>query len=472
MLMRLLLLLFLWLFSMQASAFTPCRIPGYAYAIECLSLQLESPVSKKQVMDITVFRVPSRVRYPKPSPVFWISDGISQPSSDRAALVINSLSKLRNRRDILWLEISPAQGIIQPQCGRKDVRESSVMMRLNRFADDVYLRQCIQQLGNLGRLDEISEQTLAAYHEQVAKKLQLNQVTVFAERSGASVASAWQLHAPGRVLFQVWDNPDMSPSLKEQIQAGRQILHNIHIQCVLTKQCAFHAPDTEADLNHLLERLPATVLVRNPLTYEQESIVFTAPFLSFAMMQMLNSPVHAQQLPNLIHEALRGNFNPLYQSFATQWTRRKPTISDPLYLAEQCIPWVRSWHSEQAWQHHSHFEATMFENIKKRYQALCANIDHNTVKQTSVAFPGTHTLVLSGQTVYAVNYAEIGPEIIQLDLAGVGNSALPIGCAREVIARYFQLQGTVSKSVGMTAEVLEADCLTHIPMPVMPGIAP
>lgn len=422
-------------------------------------------------MEVKVFKVASRVRYPKPTPVFWIADGISQPSSERAAFIINSLSKLRNRRDILWLEISPVQDTIHPQCGKKDARGSSVMMRLNRFSDDDYLQQCLLQLGKLGRLDEISEQTLATYHEAVAKKLKLKQVTVFAERSGAAVAGAWQTHAPGRILFQVWDNPDMSPGLKAQIQSASQILHNVHIQCVLSKQCAFHAPDTEADLNRLFDLLPAKLAVRNPLNYKQESILLTSPFLSFAIMQMLNSPVHAQQLPSLIHQALKGDFNPLYQSFASQWTRRKPTISDPLYLAEQCIPWMRSWHSEQAWQTHSHFEATMFENIKKRYQKLCTNMEH-TVKQTSVVFPGTHTLVLSGQTVHAVNYSGIGPEIMQLDLPGVGNSALPIGCAREVIARYFQLQGTVSKSVGMTAEVLEADCLTHIPMPVMPGIAP
>lgn len=469
--MRLLLWLFLLFFSLQASAFAPCRTPGYPYAIECLSLKLDSPVSNRQVLQVTVFKVASRVRYPKPSPVIWIPDGISQPSSERTAFIINSLSKLRNRRDILWLEISPAQGTIHPQCGKKDARLSSVMMRLNRFFDDDYLQQCFLQLDKLGRLDEVSEQTLATYYEAVAKILQLKQVTVFAERSGAAVASAWQAHAPGRILFQVWDNPDMSTGLKAQIQSASLILHHVHIQCVLSGQCAVDAPDTETDLNRLFARLPVNVAVRNPLNYQEENIILTAPLLSVAIMQMLNSPVHAQQLPNLIHHALKRDFNPLYQSFATQWTRRQPTLSDPIYLAEQCIPWMRSWHSERTWQNRTPLEATMFENIKKRYQTLCAGVG-NKVRQTLVALPATRTLVLSGQSVHAVNYARMGPEIVQLALPGLGSSALPFGCTKDVIARYFQLQDKMSKSTGMTTEGLEADCLTHIPLPVMPGVAP
>jgi len=470
-LMRLQLWLFLVFFSLQASAFTPCRIPGYPYAIECLSLKLDSPVSKKQLLEVTVFKVASRVRYPKPSPVIWIPDGISQPSSERAAFIINSLSKLRNRRDILWLEFSPAQESLDPQCGKKGARESSVMMRLNRFDNDDYLHQCRAQLGKLGSLDEVSEQALAKYYDAVANALKLKQVTIFAERSGASVASAWQAHSPGRILFQVWDNPDMSPSLKAQIQSASQILHNVHIQCVLSKQCAVDAPDTETDLNRLFARLPVNVAVRNPRNYQEENIILTAPFLSVAIMQMLNSPVHAQQLPNLIHQALKGDFNPLYQSFATQWTRRQPTLSDPIYLAEQCIPWMRSWHSERTWQNRTPLEATMFENIKKRYQTLCAGVGNN-VRQTLVALPATRTLILSGQSVHAVNYAGMGPEIVQLALPGLGSSALPFGCTKDVIARYFQLQDKMPKSTGMTTEGLEVDCLTHIPLPVMPGVAP
>lgn len=470
-LMRLLLWLFLFVFSLQASAFTPCRIPGYPYAIECLSLQLESPVSKKHVLKVTVFKVASRVRYPKPSPVIWIPDGISQPASQRATFIINSLSKLRNRRDILWLEFSPAQESLDPQCGKKDARESSVMMRLNRFDHDDYLHQCRAQLGKLGSLDEVSEQALAKYYEAVANVLELKQVTIFAERSGAAVASAWQTHSPGRILFQVWDNPVISPSLKTQIQSASQILHNVHIQCMLSKQCPFNAPEVESDLNRLFERLPVTLTVRNPLTYAPENIILTAPFLSFAVLQMLNSPFYAQQLPNLLHAALSGDFNPFYQTFASQWTRRKPVINDPLYLAEQCMPWIRSRDAEQVWQTRSRFEATMFEQIKKRYQKLCTNIDM-TVRPPSDLFPQTSALVLSGQSVHAVNLSNIGPEVIHLVVPGIGNSALAVGCTKDVITRYFQLKDAAVKQAPVTAEVLEADCLTHIPPPLIPRVAP
>lgn len=472
MLMRLLLPLLMSLFSLQVSAFSPCRIPGYAYAIECLSLKLESPVSKQHVFEVKVFKVASRVRYPKPSPVIWIPDGISQPASQRASFIINSLSKLRNRRDILWLEFVPAQESIDPQCGKKGAREASVMMRLNRFANEDYLQQCRLQIGKLGNLDEISEQTLAAYYEAVVNTLQLKQVTIVAERSGASVASAWQAHAPARILFQVWDNPVISPSLKTHIRSASQILHNVHIQCMLSKQCAVDSPEIGSDLNRLFERLPATLTVRNPLTFAPENITLTAPFLSFAILQVLNSPLHAQQLPNLIHQAINGDFNPFYQSFASQWTRRKPTVNDPLYLAEQCMPWVRTWEREPPWQTASRFEAGMFEHIRKRYQAMCKNIS-NTVKSSSMIFPstGSSTLILSGQSVHPVNLSKMGPQVIQLTLPGIGNSGLPVGCAKEVIARYFQLNDTVSKAP-VTEEVLEADCLTHVPQPVMPGLRP
>ena len=470
MLIRLLICCFVLLFPLQASAFTPCRIAGYSYAIECLTLKLESPVSKKHVLDVNVFRVASRVRYPKPSPVIWIADGVSLPASQRASFMINSLSKVRNRRDILWLEFSPAREDFDAQCGKHGARESSVKMRLNRFSDHDYLQQCRLQIDKLGSIDEISAQTLAAYYEAAAKLLQLKHVTIFAERSGAEVANAWQAHAPTRILFQVWDNPVIAPSLKMQIQSASQILRNVHMQCVLSKQCAFHASDVESDLNRLLARLPATLIVRNPLTYQAENVLITAPFLSFAILQMLNSPFHAQQLPNLIQAALAGDFNPFYQSFAAQWTRRQSAINDPFYLAEQCIPWVRAWESELIWQTRSPFEGRMFENIKKRYQALCTHMERS-VTPSSVVWPRSPILVLSGQSVQAIKLVNAGPKVIQLTLPGVGHSALPVGCAKEVIARYFQFSDAASQQTPVTADILGADCLTHVPLPVLPSVA-
>ncbi|MDP8566358.1 hypothetical protein [Methylophilus aquaticus] len=474
--MRLIFLVLLFHHSHTAFAFTPCRISGFSYAIECTTLVVESSVSHQSLFDVRVFKVAARVRYPLPSPLIWIPSSLSVSPTARAPFMINSLSRIRNKRDLIWIELTPHASGLRNHCGWSKPW-NSLSFRLDRFAHPEYLASCQTELKTLGVLDELTPETLAGYYEAVAKQLNLTKVTIFAEQAGAEIASAWQQQSPGRVLFQVMDNPSEArapSSLMAQAVAIDRKLQAIDTQCRRSGQCASDALGLQQAFSQLRTQLPTLVTVQSPYTFAEESITFTAPFLVYALQQQLNLTEQSQWLPNVFHQANQGNWLPLYQLIAGQWTRRLPQVNDVFYLAEQCIDWQTfTDNTAVAPAHPSFLVNWIYQQLKQRYQTLCQSspkLMHQPIKHKTQPPP---QLILRGG-LWSVGQNDTPLEsTLLLHVPGVEH-VFSYGCAKEVIARYVNVvdkQLQTGKAVSVRQTEIEAECLLNMPLPVKPSLA-
>lgn len=478
-----LLLLFLWSFSINAIAFAPCRISGYPHPIDCEKMQILSPVSHQEMMDVTVYKVAARVRYAKASPLFWIPESIAFKSTRRAPYIIQSLSRIRNSRDLYWIEFTPNPQKMHGDCLSSPPYQS-INFRLDRYANPRYLSGCQKQFNHFGKLDEITPDTLADYYETVVKRLNIKNVTIFAERSGGEIANMWHLKAPSRILFQVFDNPDDAYKKKHLtaiITATISQLNMISGRCVKSGQCKPNYSGLIKDLLELSDKLPAKFTVKNPYSFSDESIIFSHSFFVAGLLNMLQSPEQAQWLPALIQHANRGDWLPFYHQFARSLDRDIGNVNYSLLLAKHCTDW-NAFEDKGAINekkipdtnnnpHEKLFFAWMFHQITRQGQNLCANIPNSTDQQVAIlkSIKSPPQLIMSGMYPQSQLRHQQESNTLTLNSENIGATSINVGCAKDVISRYFNQMDRVlsgdSKNP-LTVNSIDADCLIHIPPPL------
>jgi len=464
---------FFCLFSLLAIkplfAFEPCRIDGYAFEIECQSVnvQTETNLSENNIQ-LQVYRVNALVRYPLPEPIFWIPNDIGVDANKIAPTMISALSRIRNHRDFLWMTMQRESGAPVIDCESEFTQKSgllSIRQRIDTFSDEQFLHHC-QVKVNAVKLQSFSDTAIANHYEKVRQTLGIKQVVLFTEGRGANIALAWQKIAPKVVKFQVFDSPILvneGSSYRSALQAQSVMDYTIQA-CLQNARCQAVNPTTNQDFSNINKQLPIQLTVNDPLTGASEQLMMDELLFYKIILNLLQSPSHTALLPTLLTSASKGDWQPIIGVLSLSWSKRRSTFNHGLYLASQCANYdAKPSEKNEQW---------FYQMQRKRFNQLCRfaqqdppqAVEQELIDQQRTV--RTPTLLLTGDlNPYGLSDFAFLSHRTQLKVANVGFGVLSYGCSRDVIYQYFKLQNKAYEHAKPVQLNQLPDCLNRIPYP-------
>lgn len=430
-----------------------CRIPDYPHEIECGTIKVKNVITGN-LEHIAWRRVEARARYPHADPVVWIPGGLGVDATDRAPAVINMLSRLNNSRDLIWIDILGSGNSSPFQCAKP--RQVSIREKIDVFSNLQVLQTCHDEIKSRGGFTQFSYHQLAYHYEQLRQQLKLNQVNVIADGVGSNIALAWYTLAPSALRSMVLDSPtslDANPAI-QRAKSYARLLNNIHHACQQDSDCHTYHPQSNKYLKAILSKLPQETTLINPHTGVKERLTMDEEIFVQLLMNILRSPARAAALPNALHAASEGNWQPLIGLSALSWAKLNTKFSNGLWLAGLC---------ENGWEHTNiqlDADAQWFYKMQeKRLKSLC----HVKLKdrQTYTLPRNIPVLILSPQAdPFAADHWSNQNNLKLIRVPGAASGVLSIGCARDIAYRFIS-------EPKMKNDGSDDTCLTDFPLPVV-----
>jgi len=460
------------LFAQADAPASPCRVSGIKTGVLCgvISVPLNPEAATGQRIDVHYVVVPALARRKQPDPVFYLAGGPGQSAIRLAGQVAQQMTRLNNRRDLVFVD-QRGTGQSAPLMCDED-RHSTLAQQLDLQRRGALLRQCLRQLQQLPYGDLRYFTTTIAMQDvnAVRQALGAERINLVAGSYGTRAALEYQRQFPQTVRRTILDGvapPDVA--LPASISTDNQsAFESALAACEQEAICSKTYPGLRAHWKALLESLPRTALLADPLTGVAERLTLTREMLLGAVRAPLYVPVMASALPQAITEAAQGRFEALLGLGSMFNARGLDRLAMGMHFSVVCAEDMpRLANSPDQAGADFGLEFTQF------YRSTCAYWPRGVVPAGfyAIAPSATAVLLLSGglDPVTPPRHGErvaqaLGAKARHLVVPHAGHGVMSLACMRDVLFRFIDAEDDAA------ANAVDASCAKNIPRP--PGFVP
>jgi len=457
--------------SSAGAALTECRVPGIRNSVLCGVVQraLDPARPAGTVIDVHYVVVPAMARRKLADPVFLLAGGPGQSAIGVAPQMLGLVSRLNNRRDIVFVD-QRGTGLSAPlNCA--DTRREPLAEQADPQRQQQQIEACRTALLKLpyikARADLGLFTTTIAVQDLDAVRRQLGaaQVNLVGVSYGTRAALEYQRQFPAQVRRSVLDAvapPDMALPVSFSTD-GQAALDAWLAACEAEPACARNHPALRADWHALLRKLPLAAAAAHPLTGQPERFVLTRQMVLAAVRSALYVPAVAAALPAAIGDAARGRLEPLLGLNALLASRKGVQLAMGMHFSVVCAEDMpRAAHATDV------PGADFGTEQMELYGKVCANWPRGDVPAAfyTVAPSRSPALLLSGgldpatPPRHGARMARaLGPNAVHVVVANAGHGVMAIGCARDVVYRF------IDAGDDAAAVAVDAGCLKAVPRP-------
>jgi pimeloyl-ACP methyl ester carboxylesterase len=455
----------------EATPLQPCRLSGVETPALCGTLPRPLDLARPQGPQITLHYavIPAVARQKKPDPVFFFAGGPGQSAVALAGSVNRLLARLNNRRDLVLIDQRGTGQSAPLHCD-----DGNPLRPLSEVADmarqRAELRDCVARLQALPHGDLRHYATWVAMQdaEAVRQALGAPQVNLVGGSYGTRAALEYLRQFPQAVRRVVIDGvapPDMA--LPGAMAADAQAAFDaVFAACDADPACTAAYPALRQDWQRLAASLPRDVTVPHPATGRPETLRLDREMLLGLVRAPLYVPALGAAVPQALHEAARGRFDPLFGlAGAMGGGTRAQRLAAGMHFSVICAE------DGPALQRLAEDRGTAVDfgdGMARLYRDICADWPRAEVPAGFYTLPAAPvaTLVLSGgaDPVTPPRHGQrtadaLGPNArhVVVDHAGHGVMALP--CMRDVLFRFIDAPDTAA------ALQVPADCAAGVPRP-------
>lgn len=444
-----------------------CRVPGIKNEVQCgvLPRALDPAQPSGVKIDIHYVVVPALARRKLPDPVFVLAGGPGQSAIAVAPMVAQQMSRLSNRRDLVFVD-QRGTGKSAPLMCAED-RTDSLAQQIDPQRRDVMQRQCLAELQKLPYGDlRFFTTTLAMQDvDAVRQALGAAQVNLVGASYGTRAALEYMRQFPQAVRRSVMDGvapPDML--LPVSVSADNQAAFDaLLVACERDQTCQRSYPNLRADWAAVLRRMPQDVVVVHPLTGELQPVRLTRAAVLGAVRGPLYAPSMAAALPFAVQQAAQGRFEALL-GLSTMLSGRGPNrLALGMHLSVVCAEdQPRPGAPSRA------PGADFGEAFADVYLRACAYWPRGEVPPAFYTVPSSQApvLVLSGglDPVTPAHHGArialaLGGKAKHVVVPNAGHGVMGLPCMRDVLFRF------INAPEDAAALAVEASCATDIPRP-------
>lgn len=453
-----------------AGPLKPCRIDGIPNELQCGSLQrpLDPARPDGPKIDVHYLVVPALARNKQPDAVLVLAGGPGQSAIKLASRVMPRLSRLNNRRDIVFIDqrgVGRSAPLDCPDDSKLPVAEQ--LDDTARYARIDACRVALEKLpyGRDGGLGFFTTTLAMQDMDAIREQLGVPQWNLFGASYGTRAALEYLRLFPTKARRTVIDGvapPDMvlPASFSTDGQAALDKLFEANAKT---------HPTLKADWHQLLASLPREVSVQQPLTGVPERFRLERNLLLSAVRGPLYQPSLASALPAAIEAAARdGNFAGLFGLTSAFGSSPSLRLAMGMHFSVVCAEDVPRL-AEATDPPGADFRTANAE----MYTRVCKTWPRGAVSPGFYKIPPAPSpvLLLSGgadpatpprhgeRVAQALGTADKA-RVQHIVVPEAGHGVMPVGCMRDLIFRFID-----AKTDG-TALPQDAACATRIPRPV------
>ena len=450
-----------------AAPLKPCRIDGIPNELQCGSLQrpLDPARPDGAKIDVHYLVVPAMARNKQPDAVLMLAGGPGQSAIQLAARMQPRLSRLGNRRDIVFIDQRGTGRTAPLQC--PDDSKLPLTEQLDTAAQIKRLDACRAALEKLPYGDLRFFTTTIAMQDMdaVREALGVPQWNLIGGSYGTRAALDYLRQFPSKVRRTVIDGvapPDMvlPASFSPDTQAALDKLLDAHTKTY---------PTLRADWQALLASLPRPVTVAQPLTGQPERFTLDRELLLRAVRPPLYQPALAAALPAAIQAAARdGRFDGLFGLTSAFGGGKELRLAMGMHFSVVCaedMPRLADA-TDKPGADFQRVDADL-------YARVCKTWPRGDVPAAFYQVPPAPSpvLVMSGGAdpatpprhgermakALAAGHAE---RVQHLVVPEAGHGVMSVGCVRDLMFRF------IDAKTDAAALPQDASCATRIPRPV------
>jgi len=457
--------------AMAASpALEPCRIDGIPNELQCGHLQRPLDPARPDGVKIEVHYlvVPAMARNKLPDAVLMLAGGPGQSAIKVASRVLPRLSRLNNRRDLVFIDQRGTGRSAPLDC--PDDSKLPIAQQLDPAAQMRRIDECRAALEKLpygqdGGLRFFTTTIALQDMDAVREALGVPQWNLIGGSYGTRAALEYLRQFPAKVRRTVIDGvapPDMvlPASFSTDTQAA--------LDKLIEANAKAH-PELRAEWQKLLASLPRPVTLADPLTGVPEHFTADRELLLRAVRSPLYQPALAAALPAAIHAAAtEGRFEGLLGLTTAFGSSPGLKIAMGMHFSVVCAedaPRIGQAADTPGADYRS-VDAEM-------YAKVCKTWPHGDVPADFYKIPPAPSpvLVLSGGAdpvtpprhgEHAAKALAAGhPERVQhVVVPESGHGVMGVGCMRDIVFRF------IDAKTDAAALLQDASCATRIPRPV------
>ena len=455
--------------AFAATPLKPCRIDGIPNELLCGSLQrpLDPARPDGVKVDIHYLVVPALARNKQPDAVLMLAGGPGQSAIRVASRVLPRLSRLNNRRDLVFIDQRGTGQSAPLDC--PDDSKLPIAEQLEPAAQARRIDECRVALEKLpyGRdagLRFFTTTIAMQDMDAVRAALGVPQWNLIGGSYGTRAALEYLRQFPAQVRRTVIDGvapPDMvlPASFSTDGQAALDKLFDAHAKT---------HPGLRADWQRLLASLPRVVSLANPLTGVTERFTVDRELVLRAVRPPLYQPALASALPAAIHAAAaEGRFEGLFGLTTVFGSSPGMRLAMGMHFSVVCAEDApRMAQSADA-------PGADFRSIDAdMYARVCKTWPRGDVPADFYKIPPAPSpvLVMSGGAdpatpprhgtrvaqALAVGHSE---RVQHLVVPEAGHGVMAVGCARDLLFRF------IDAKTDAAALPQDAACATRIPRP-------
>ena len=445
----------------------PCREPGLRSEVRCGVVQrpLDPARADGPTIEVHYVVVPALARRKAAEPVFFIAGGPGQSAIRTAPGVMPLLTRLANRRDIVFVDqrgTGRTAPLECPEPKRSLAELGDMALAVQR------LHACRADLQKLphGDLRFYTTSIAAGDLDAVSAAIGAERFDLIGVSYGTRMALEVMQQFPQRVRRVLLDGvapPDMvlPASFSSDNQAA---LDALFAACEAEAACARAYPTLRADWAALLERAPIAATVADPATGEREAMTLSRELLLGAVRTPLYLPAFAAALPAAITDAARGRYEAMITLASALAPGRAAAPAAGMHFSVVCAEdEPRIARSEDA------PGAQFGTGFARFYTQVCGGWPRGEVPAGFTTLPKAAgaVLITSGGIDPATppRHGErvaraLGEKARHVIVPHAGHGVLGVGCTRDVAFRFFDAVDD-AQALGV-----DAACVTEVPRPL------
>lgn len=455
----------------QAASTQPCRVEGLTNEMQCGMVKRALDPAKPDGVQIEVHYlvVPAMARNKRKDAVLVLAGGPGQSAIGIAAGVLPRLSRLNNRRDLVFIDQRGTGKSAALQCA--DASRLPVQQAMDPALQIERLRQCAKDLGQLQHGDLRFYTTSIAMQdfEAVRHQLDVSQWNLIGASYGTRAALEYQRQYPGQVRRTVLDGmapPDMvlPASFSADGQAALdKLLEACEKDTAGDQACSKRFPRLRNEWESLLGSMPKLVSVRHPVTGANESFNLTRSTLLRSVRSPLYVPALAAGVPVAVHAAAQGDFSGIVGLANALGSRKSTQLAMGMHFSVVCAEDAPGMTANQG------MPGKDFGNTDAElYSAVCGFWPRGVVPEAfyAVSTAQSPVLLLSGgaDPVTPARHGErvakaLGSKAQHVVVPEAGHGVMGVGCMGDVVYRFI-VAATDEQAIPQ-----DAGCATAIPRP-------
>ena len=465
----------------EAQGLSECRVAGIRNSVQCGVVQraLDPARPDGPKIDIHFVVAPAMARRKLPDPVFVLAGGPGQSATQIAPTMLALLSRLNNRRDIVFVDQRGTGRSAPLECA--DPQREALADQADPERQFKLLMQCKSALLKLPYIRTESDlgfftTTLAMQDlDAVRRQLGAQRIDLVGASYGTRAGLEYLRAFPGAVRRAVLDGvapPDMALPASFSTD-GQAAFDALLAACDAEAACHRDHPTLHTDWAALLQSLPKQVSAPHPLTGRIETFTLTREMLLAAVRGPLYGPALAAALPAAISEAAQGRYEGIVGLGAILSSRKGVKLAMGMHFSVVCAEDVPRLADSADKLGADKPGADFGTEFAAMYRRMCSAWPRGAVPDAFYAVGPSRApvLLLSGGVDPATppRHGErvaraLGPTAQHVIVPNAGHGVMGIGCMRDVVYRF------IDAADDKDATALDASCVKAIPRP--PAFAP